>query len=75
MFVKIEGKDIDSTYECQSAHMRQFEDNEDEVMLTMTSFGVPDTEIHMNKKENSVYYMNNQGKTIDSYCWYIKQQG
>lgn len=73
MFVKIEGNNVDSIHECQSAYMTQSE-SEDEVMLRMVSPGQPESEMHLNKKQNSVYYMNSQGKTIDSYCWYIKRQ-
>ena len=72
MFVRIQstdkdGKMHDCLYECKRVMLHPSETGlENEVVLVMEE---PDQVVHIDKSGCRMFYMNNDGKTIDSFNW------
>lgn len=72
MFVKvIWGNGLDSTYECQRVHISPVENEKNTIHISMESNdGYVRLDIDKAAK-TEVYFMNNEGRTIDTYRWPI----
>ena len=79
MFVKIvsyddkEREKVEAVYECDRYELRYFPDDatqtweKDNFLLTLE--GSSNITLDLFKKNLGLFFMNNQGRTIDSYRW------
>lgn len=73
MFIRIIKNDLEGKgntrshlYQCKSVLMQNAHDDTDTVFIAMD---IDDVTLELTKKDHEVYYMNDDGKTIDRYHW------
>ena len=65
MFVKVIINDTESLYECESAHIRECSTD----LVTLNIIKDSSRNLVLEKNNSRVYFMNDEGKTIDAYRW------
>ena len=65
MFVKVIINETESLYECKSAHLRQYSKE----LVTLNIITDSSQNLTLTKSDSQVYFMNNEGKTVDFYRW------